>query len=347
MLFYLLEEKSLELVNLTPNDSTQLMKENDDILASSSIVSFNDDKNKENESSTTSIKINKTKQANNSNNSSKNRFSYKCKNCSYLTKFKAHIIEHMQMEHNINLMQCPNINCNKKFKDEWKLKRHLKSSKDHPMSQQHQFSDLNDCMKLYVEVKPLKLGLYPCPICFVVDPINQPNHVVYNSEPHQLVDFDKQADNLIYLNTYEELREHLLQKHPDFNPDSFIICKQCGQVFVNRYKLSCHVFNVHSGKRKPRAKKSALASSNDINKIAATASISNSKRLKKSLFIQKLNILPERKYTCIKCMRKFKRTRDLQIHIQIMHKDITEEEKQQTQLEIQKINQITTILKIN
>jgi hypothetical protein len=314
---------------LTPNDSTSIIKENDDILAAGSVASFNNDKNKENED------INKTDKSKQSySNSSKNRFSYKCKNCSYLTKFKAHIIEHMQLEHSINLMQCPNTNCNKKFKDEWKLKRHLKSSKDHPINQHHQFSDLNDCMKLYVEIKPLKIGLYPCPLCFMVDPINQPNHVVYYNQPHQLNDYDKQTDNLIYLNTYEELREHLTQKHPDFNPDSFIICKQCGQVFINRYKLSCHVFNVHSGKRKPRAKKSTLSSNNDI------PIVSTNKKLKKSLTIQKFNILPERKYTCIKCTRKFKRTRDLQIHIQIMHKDITEEERQQTQLEIQKINQL-------
>jgi hypothetical protein len=44
--------------------------------------------------------------------------------------------------------------------------------------------------------------------------------------------------------------------HPNFNIDStYFMCKQCGQVFQNRYKLSCHMFNVHSGKRKNRAKK--------------------------------------------------------------------------------------------
>ena len=48
----------------------------------------------------------------------------------------------------------------------------------------------------------------------------------------------------------------------------------------------------------------------------------------------------ERKYLCVVCSRKFKRTRDLQIHIQIMHKNLSELQKQQIQLEIQKTNQM-------
>jgi hypothetical protein len=56
--------------------------------------------------------------------------------------------------------------------------------------------------------------------------------------------------------------------------------------------------------------------------------------------MKKLFMLPERKYLCVVCQRKFKRTRDLQIHVQIMHKQISDAERQQIQLEIQKTNQL-------
>ena len=55
----------------------------------------------------------------------------------------------------------------------------------------------------------------------------------------------------------------------------------------------------------------------------------------------------ERKYLCIVCNRKFKRTRDLQIHIQIMHKNITEQQKQQIQQEIQNTNLVLKNRQIN
>lgn len=67
--------------------------------------------------------------SNQNSNSSLKKYNYKCQYCLHLTKFKAHIIEHMQTAHNINLMQCPYFECGRKFKDEWKLKRHLLTNK--------------------------------------------------------------------------------------------------------------------------------------------------------------------------------------------------------------------------
>jgi hypothetical protein len=63
------------------------------------------------------------------NNNNLKKYNYKCQYCLHLTKFKAHIIEHMLNSHNIDLMQCPYYECGRKFKDEWKLKRHLLTNK--------------------------------------------------------------------------------------------------------------------------------------------------------------------------------------------------------------------------
>lgn len=105
-----------------------------------------------------------------------NRFNYKCKYCSQLgaaagdatsvfsTKFKAHIIEHMQTRHRICLMECPEAACRKRFKDEWKLKRHLLSNREH--GQLAAFKNLHDVMRQHVEVTPQKSG-FPCPFCQV------------------------------------------------------------------------------------------------------------------------------------------------------------------------------------
>lgn len=105
-----------------------------------------------------------------------NRFNYKCRYCSQLgttegdansvfsTKFKAHIIEHMQTRHKICLMECPEATCRKRFKDEWKLKRHLLSNREH--GQLAEFKNLHDVMRQHVEVTPQKSG-FPCPFCQV------------------------------------------------------------------------------------------------------------------------------------------------------------------------------------
>ena len=295
--------------------------------------------------------------------SNPNRFNYKCKYCLYLTKFKAHIIEHMQTAHKLNLMQCPEQTCSKKFKDEWKLKRHLLSNRDHkPLPS---FKSLTDVMKQYVDIEPQKQG-FPCALC-QFNPNG--NLTVASCEPEQQQNvilglLNKNTDNYLYLDSYEQLKEHAALNHPDFSMDSYFVCKQCGQVFINRYKLSCHLFNVHSGKRKrrPRVNKGDKSSAADLLKLSAfNASLTTDglslddimsrvtssgaelqstsvKRLgKKALKLKSLG-LPERKYLCVVCNRRFKRTRDLQIHVQIMHKSITEQQKQQIQVEIQKTN---------
>lgn len=192
-----------------------------------------------------------------------NRFNYKCNYCLHLTKFKAHIIEHMLHEHKINLMQCPYVNCSKKFKDEWKLKRHLITNKDH--SNQGAFKDLNDCIKQHVNVTPQKIGQFPCPLC-QVDQITGDVLVLneYDQETSISNLLNKNIDNSLYFDKYDELKEHITTNHTSFNIDNYFVCKQCGQVFLNRYKLSCHQFNVHSGKRKRRPKISNLNGANNV-----------------------------------------------------------------------------------
>lgn len=192
------------------------------------------------------------------------RYNYKCKYCLHFTKYKAHIIEHMMQAHKINLMQCPDPGCSKKFKDEWKLKRHLLSTREHkPMIN---FRNLNDIINQHVDVSEQKSG-FPCPLCQVdmndsQKIISSNNNIDQNTSILNLI--NKNTDNYLYLDTYEELREHLLKRHTNFSPDSYFICKQCGQVFINRLKLSCHVFNVHSGKRKKRNSSSNQGQSNLI-----------------------------------------------------------------------------------
>ena len=149
-------------------------------------------------------------------------------------------------------------------------------------------------------------------------------------------------DSLLYFANYDELRGHVVAHHPHYPIDSYIICKQCGQVFINRYKLSCHVFNVHSGKRKnykrPSAAASAAAASlnsnnnnnqnsnnNQHNNSMAASIDSVALRIQLARQQQKL----ERKYGCQLCKRAFRRVRDLQMHIQIMHKQLSEQSKQQ------------------
>jgi hypothetical protein len=194
-----------------------------------------------------------------------NRYNYKCKYCPFITKFKAHIIEHMFKSHKINLMQCPELTCAKTFKDEWKLKRHLLSNRDHkPLPN---FKNLSDVMKQYVEVTPQKLG-FPCPLCQFDSSNNLITQRGDDGEAQMFVANDlagKNMDNFLFLDTYEHLKTHVLINHTKFDLESYFICKQCGQVFINRYKLSCHLFNVHSGKRKrrPTVASKLLANKND------------------------------------------------------------------------------------
>ncbi len=94
-----------------------------------------------------------------------NRFNYKCKYCTtttFSTKIKAHIIEHMQLTHRICCTECPHISCRKQFKDEWKLKRHLQSNRDH--GEIPGIVSLYDVMKQHVFITPHRIG-FPCPFC--------------------------------------------------------------------------------------------------------------------------------------------------------------------------------------
>ena len=82
----------------------------------------------------------------------------------------------------------------------------------------------------------------------------------------------KNMDSYLFLDSYDDLKTHMLRNHPQFDVDSYFICKQCGQVFINRYKLSCHLFNVHSGKRKrrPTAASKLLLAKGENGLIVAT-----------------------------------------------------------------------------
>ena len=152
--------------------------------------------------------------------------------------------------HKISLMQCPEEKCNKLFKDEWKLKRHLASNRDHgPLNN---FKSLNDIMKIHIEITPQKLG-YPCSLCELERSTG--NFIVSdNQSASDAIEriIRNNSNDFLYFESYNELRSHMASEHPLFNIDSYFICKQCGQVFQSRYKLSCHLFNVHSGKRKNR-----------------------------------------------------------------------------------------------
>ena len=283
-----------------------------------------------------------------------NKFNYKCNYCLHLTKFKAHIIEHMLTDHKIDLMQCPYADCLKKFKDEWKLKRHLTSNKDH--IQLGTYKDLNDCLKLHVNITPQRIGQYPCPLC-QIDSIT--GSVLTSNEPDQELSIqnliNKNLDNSLFFDKYDDLVDHCSKSHSSFNMDTYFLCKICGQVFLNRYKLNCHHFNVHSGKRKPRNKAQNLSeisqmismdSSNSDNITDVIDSVAKGfgnvdKLCNANKFrIVTETVVQERKYLCIVCSRKFKRVRDLQTHVQIMHKNITELQKEELKAEIEKTNLI-------
>lgn len=154
---------------------------------------------------------------------------------------------------------------------------------------------MNDCLRRHVYVTLQKVGQYPCPMCQVDESTGQ----VYTAANTQsgTDSFDQQSmiatllgkniDNSLYLDSYDMLRAHIAEAHPKFNMDNYFVCKQCGQVFLNRYKLSCHLFNVHSGKRKRRSttalaqqqQNAAAAGANKIfvmsNPNAATFSLSH------------------------------------------------------------------------
>lgn len=262
-----------------------------------------------------------------------NRFNYKCKYCtSYSTKFKAHIIEHMQLNHNVYLMQCPELKCSKRFKDEWKLKRHLVSNREHqPLNE---YKDLNDVMKPHVDVSPQKSG-FPCPLC----QLDQNNNLILSNDLESIN--DKKLEDNLYFERFDDLKEHCINKHTNLDINSYFICKICGQVFQNRYKLSCHSFNVHSGKRKSRKKQLTslqnktpdLKLNNEsiidyhiqsiIDSVAIGIDSNNVPEANSYLNIQQLKI------NCVVCTKKFKRIRDINSHIKIMHKTLSDTEKQQ------------------
>lgn len=322
------------------------------------------------------------------------RFNYKCRYCLHLTKFKARIIEHMLTVHSVNLMQCPYDNCGRKFKDEWKLKRHLISNKDH--AKLGTFQSLADSIRQHCLVTPQKIGQYPCPMC-QVDGVSNDQPVINNLDEQQAVIatfLSKNTDNSLYFDKYDDLKDHMTHSHPNFNIDYYFVCKQCGQVFLNRYKLSCHLFNVHSGKRKRRSSSSRanklLAVSGDasaafinfgnhvqqfghqggmittqfgllqqptqtqflvnnkpsrgVNKsnTSLTSSSSTSMMmLHNGSYVTPAKFLLDcRKFLCVVCDRKFKRVRDLQSHVQIMHKTISDEQREQLKVEIDKTNSL-------
>lgn len=53
-----------------------------------------------------------------------------------------------------------------------------------------------------------------------------------------------------------------------------------------------------------------------------------------------------KKYLCIVCKRKFRRVRDLQTHVSIMHKGLSDTEREMIRLEIEKTNQMLTNLRV-
>jgi hypothetical protein len=287
------------------------------------------------------------------NNIKLNRFNFKCKYCFHLTKYKARIIEHMLNEHKIDLMECPYTACGRKFKDEWKLKRHLSSNKDH--AKLSTFQSLQDSIKQHCFVTPQKIGQYPCPMCQIIPGENGQQDILLVSNMDQKTCIDnfinKNTDNCLYFDKYDDLCQHVEKTHGQnvFNMDSYFICKQCGQVFMNRYKLSCHLFNVHSGKRK---RKSTIQTSLTLN--PKTSNKIKSSALSTSSFINYGNLQPQnqilllntennkKQFSCIVCTRKFRRARDVQSHVQIMHKNLSEEQKEQLKQEIQKTSLLLT-----
>lgn len=141
-----------------------------------------------------------------------NKYTFKCKKClNYKTRFKTHIIEHMLKEHEINLLECPE--CKKIFKDEWKLRRHLDSTREH--DRMINIKNFNDLIKDYVEISLFKAE-FKCPKC-----------------------------DLIF-HTYNLFGEHLKETHEDCKLNKIHMCKDCGSIFRTKYKLNMHVLNIHT-----------------------------------------------------------------------------------------------------
>ncbi len=338
-------KKSLEEEN---NDSFTFSFLSDDVLTTSlssmNVLKATDDINNTITNITTTKLVNDFKlQA--------NRFNYKCKYCdNFLTKFKAHIIEHMQLEHNIYLMQCPEISCQRRFKDEWKLKRHLLSNREHqPLSQ---FKNFNDVMQSHVNVSHQKIG-FLCPLCQIDQTNNNDNDqtlIIVSDDLNSINDI-KKSENYLYFSTYDELKEHITAKHTNLDINTYFICKNCGQNFQNRYKLSCHLFNVHSGKRKSRKKQPILTIKTNETQLfnnnnneqlidfhiqsvidsVANGLIVPEDKIKHSDLesIQQQQQQQLLKINCMICNKKFKRIRDINSHIKIMHKNLTDLERKQ------------------
>ena len=217
---------------------------------------------------------------------------YKCKYCNYSTKYKLHIIDHMYELHAIYLMECPHKECKKQFKDEWKLKRHLESNREHP-ALKLEYKNFLDIMKIHVVVGLYKPG-FKCPVC-----VNE------------------------YLETYESLEEHCKSLHKDFNMSAYFICRQCGQLFRNIYKLKAHNSNVH-GKKKTKLPQTEA--SNRMKQMHADDEMSTTSTTTSSITttdkrIQayEANKVVSSEKTCHVCMKVFKDSIKFQKHVQIQH----------------------------
>lgn len=163
----------------------------------------------------------------------------------------------MQMAHKICLLQCPDASCLKSFKDEWKLKKHLLSNKSHHAA--ITYNSLHDIMSLHVEVTQKKFG-FSCPFC----KIDYTSKNMITDTVNNNLKGDNDTNNYLYFNSYSDLESHFISSHESVSIKTYCICKHCGHVFQSRYKLSSHIFNVHSGKKKSKKtlaiKKSEMSS---------------------------------------------------------------------------------------
>jgi len=182
-------------------------------------------------------------------------------------------------------------------------------------------------MKQHVTITPQRVG-FPCPFC-TTESDQQPSETSRSN-----LSGDKNPDDYLFLPTYESLKVHCQEAHPNFNIDGYFICQQCGQVFQNRYKLSCHLFNVHSGKRKSRARKTSTDPGGTGKNKLTDETLVDYHMTSVIDSVASIGFLGWRgasdlRINCVVCQKSFKRVRDLDSHVKIMHKSLTAGQRQQ------------------
>ncbi|CAF1455085.1 unnamed protein product [Didymodactylos carnosus] len=136
------------------------------------------------------------------------RRTFKCRYCSFFTRFRTQIINHLDDEHNIFVTECPK--CKKNFRTEYKLRHHLRHTKEHTTLD----INPNEYLLQHVDFQ-IEKPSFICPQCSTVFP------------------------------SYAELDTHLTTHHALFDKSTFHMCRYCSFTFKTSLKLGRHIAIKH------------------------------------------------------------------------------------------------------